>query len=64
MSLDIFSHAEASRGAQDYAALLDELSSKGFVYVPAGSAQRVIRLNTSSKFAAGARSALVTRCTL
>lgn len=31
VNLDIFSHAEASRGAQDYAALLDELTGKGFV---------------------------------
>ena len=28
---DIFSHAASSRGAQDYAALADELASKGFV---------------------------------
>jgi chromosome partitioning protein len=28
---DIFSHAAASRGAQDYAALADELASKGFL---------------------------------
>ncbi len=31
MGRDIFSHAESSRGAQDYAALLDELASKKFV---------------------------------
>jgi len=31
MGQDIFSHAESSRGAQDYAALLDELASKDLV---------------------------------
>ncbi len=31
MNLDIFSHDESSRGAQDYAALVDELSSKGLL---------------------------------
>jgi len=31
VNLDIFSHAESSRGALDYAALLDELSSKGLL---------------------------------
>lgn len=30
VNLDVFSHAAASRGAQDYAALLDELSAAGF----------------------------------
>ena len=29
VNLDIFSHAESSRGAQDYAALLEELKGKG-----------------------------------
>ena len=29
-NLDIFSHAKTSRGAQDYAALADELVEKGF----------------------------------
>lgn len=31
VNLDIFSHAETSRGAQDYAALLDEMTGKGFL---------------------------------
>jgi chromosome partitioning protein len=30
LNLDIFSHAAGSRGAQDYAALLEELSAAGF----------------------------------
>jgi chromosome partitioning protein len=28
---DVFDHAPASRGAQDYAALLDELTASGFM---------------------------------
>jgi len=35
MNLDIFSHAESSRGAQDYAALLEELTNKGMLETPA-----------------------------
>lgn len=31
MNLDIFSHAESSRGAQDYASLLEEVMSKGML---------------------------------
>ncbi|MDO8933524.1 MAG: ParA family protein, partial [Rhodocyclaceae bacterium] len=31
LNLDIFSHAADSRGAQDYAALLEELTAAGFV---------------------------------
>ena len=34
MNLDIFSHAESSRGAQDYAALLVELTDKGVFGTP------------------------------
>jgi chromosome partitioning protein len=30
-NLDVFAHAPGSRGAQDYAALLDELESSGFL---------------------------------
>lgn len=31
LNLDVFAHAEHSRGAQDYAALLDELQGSGFL---------------------------------
>ena len=31
MNLDVFSHAESSRGAQDYAALLEEMTAKGML---------------------------------
>ncbi len=34
MNLDVFSHAESSRGAQDYAALLEEMTAKGMLEVP------------------------------
>lgn len=38
LNRDIFSHAPASRGAQDYTALLDELIEAGFVSTPEASA--------------------------
>ena len=34
MNLDIFSHAESSRGAQDYAALLEEMINRGALESP------------------------------
>ena len=36
MNLDIFSHAETSRGAQDYAALLEEMMRRGMFEAPDG----------------------------
>jgi chromosome partitioning protein len=50
---DVFEHAPASRGARDYAALLDELLAGGFIRLAPGESRPVLRTAPQ-----GARTAL------